>query len=276
MLNQETLSFIKMNGLGNDFVIFDARKNTIELEKQKVIAISDRRTGVGCDQLIVIEKPVNKSADAFMRIYNADGGEVEACGNATRCVGFLLMNEIKKDNVTIETQIGLLHATKKSYDMITVDMGEIKSGWEDIPLSHAMETNNIEVNIGEFNKGTAFNIGNPHLCFLFENIQDASIEEYGSKIEHHSFFPQRTNVEAIEIISKNKVKVRVWERGVGMTQACGTGACAAAYAASSWTEMDKEIEVVLEGGSLLIDVSNKKHILMTGKVGVNYIGQIPK
>lgn len=266
-----------MHGLGNDFLIIDARTEPFELSDALVRRLADRKLGVGCDQFIVME-PAKDGGDTYMRIWNPDGGEVEACGNATRCLGRILMEESGKDEVIIETVAGVLKARKGEGGLVTVDMGTPKFDWQDIPLRESMDTRLIDYMAVP---GTAFgltgpsavNVGNPHCVFFVEDAEAHDLEALGPGIENHMLFPERTNVEFAQVRNSGNIRLRVWERGTGITQACGTGACAAAVCAMRQSLTDRTVDVELDGGVLTIewDASND-HIYMTGPAALSYEG----
>jgi len=228
----DTIPFIKMHGLGNDFVVIDARQGPVAVSAAAARAIADRHRGVGCDQVILIEPSADGLGDVFMRILNADGGEVAACGNATRCVASLLMAEKGVDHVVIETAGGLLDAEKAGGELISVDMGRAHLDWRDIPLSEAVDTLHLPISEKGLVDGCAVNMGNPHLVFFVEDVETVPLEVVGPKLERHKMFPQRTNVGIAQVIATDRLRLRVWERGAGITQACGSGACAALVAAN--------------------------------------------
>jgi len=264
--------FTKMHGLGNDFVVIDARAGTVDLDDATLRAVADRRTGVGCDQLIVMEPAKMPEAAFFMRIRNADGGEVDACGNAARCVADLVMEETGRPAVQFQTGAGLLSASKTD-NGITVDMGPAKDRWQDIPLSDEMDTLSLPISEGGLSKPVAVGVGNPHMVFFVENVEEIQLAGgLGKKLEHHSLYPERTNVEAVEIRSPDDLRVRVWERGVGITQACGTGACASLIAANRRGLTGRSANVELDGGVLHIDWRDDNHVLMTGPTAVSFTG----
>ncbi|MDR3512668.1 MAG: diaminopimelate epimerase [Caulobacteraceae bacterium] len=271
--------FLKMNGLGNDFVVVEARSAPFHPGADEARAIADRGRGIGCDQLIAIEP--SSRADAFMRIWNADGGEVEACGNATRCVGWLLMQATGRDRATIETGAGLLSAARAEDGQITVDMGEPGLDWSQIPLAEAMDTRNIELQVGPIDAPVlhtpgCVSMGNPHVVFFVPDVKTAPVREVGPMIEHHHLFPERANVGFAQIVSRDRIRLRVWERGAGETKACGTGACAALVAAARRGLTDRKAVVELEGGALTIEWrAADNHVLMTGPVAVEFTGTLP-
>ncbi|MDZ3836905.1 MAG: diaminopimelate epimerase [Rhodospirillales bacterium] len=268
------LPFLKMHGLGNDFVVLDARRKPLALNAGQVRAIADRRTGVGCDQLIVIEPPAAALADAFMRIRNADGGEVAACGNASRCVASLLMAEKNTEHVIIETAAGLLDAEARGDGLVGVDMGRVSFDWRDIPLSKPADTLHLDVAAGPLRDGVAVNVGNPHAVYFVADAAAAPLEAVGPIIENHTMFPERTNVEVAEVLGPDRIRLRVWERGVGITRACGSGACATLVAAARRGLTGRSAEVVLDGGRLSIEWLKDDHVLMTGPVATSFTGTI--
>ncbi len=266
------LSFVKMHGLGNDFVVVDARSQAFSPKPAQVRALADRRTGVGCDQLILVEPARNPLADAFMRIRNADGSEVAACGNATRCVAALLMREKGDRHAIVETAAGLLDAEATVDGLIGVDMGRISFDWRDIPLAEAVDTLHLPVAVGPLRDGVGVSIGNPHAVFFVDDAEAAAIEQFGPLIEQDPLFPERTNVEAVQVLGPRHLRLRVWERGAGLTRACGTGACAAAVAAARRGLTDRTVAVDLDGGSLSIEWLRDDHVLMTGPVATAFTG----
>jgi diaminopimelate epimerase len=268
------LPFVKMHGLGNDFVVLDARAAPLALNAGQVRAIADRRTGVGCDQLIVIEPPAAALADAFMRIRNADGGEVAACGNASRCVASLLMAEKKTEHVIIETAAGLLDAEARGDGSVSVDMGRVSFDWRDIPLSKPADTLHLDVSAGPLRDGVAVNVGNPHAVYFVADAAAVPLEAVGPIIENHTMFPERTNVEVAEVLGPERIRLRVWERGVGVTRACGSGACATLVAAARRGLTGRNAEVVLDGGRLSIEWLKDDHVLMTGPVATSFTGTL--
>ena len=279
MLAAMSRPFLKMNGLGNDFVVVEARSAPFRPAADEARAIADRTNGIGCDQLISIEPSTR--ADAFMRIWNADGGEVEACGNATRCVGWLLMRASGKDRASIETAAGLLSAMRADDGLITVDMGKPGLEWIQIPLAEEMDTRNIELQVGPIDAPIlhtpgCVSMGNPHVVFFVPDVETAPVREVGPMIEHHLLFPEQTNVGFAQIVGRDRIRLRVWERGVGETRACGTGACAALVAAARRNLTGRKAVVELVGGELIIEWRESDgHVLMTGPVAVEFTGTLP-
>ena len=275
--------FLKMNGTGNDFVVVEARLAAFAPSEDEVRAIADRTSGIGCDQLIAIEPaPADApGADAFMRIWNADGGEVEACGNATRCVGWLLAEAGGRERVVIATAAGPLVAERVGERQVRVDMGRPGLDWTQIPLAEEMDTRGIELQVGPIDDPVlhtpgCVNMGNPHVVFFVKDAASAPVQQVGSMIEHHRLFPERTNVGFAEIVSRDRIRLRVWERGVGETRACGTGACAALVAASRRNLTGRQAAIELPGGELQIEWREEDdHVLMTGPIEVEFTGSLP-
>jgi diaminopimelate epimerase len=270
-----------MNGLGNEFVILDGRRDPISLSTAQVRAIADRRTGVGCDQLIVMEP--SKGADVAMRIWNNDGGEVESCGNASRCVADLLFEETGRDTVTIDTPGGLLICTRAPEGRVTVDMGAPRFGWQDIPLAEPFhDTRAVELQVGPIDKPllhtpSVVNVGNPHCIFWVEDVDAHDLGRFGPMLEFHPLFPERANISLCEVRDRGHLVLKVWERGVGLTRACGTAACAAAVAAARKDLTGRAMRVTLPGGDLdIVWRESDDHILMTGPVTYEFTGTLPE
>ena len=255
-----------MHGLGNDFVVVDARDSAFAFDAGSARVVADRRTGVGCDQLIVVGP--SDAADVSMRIWNADGSEVEACGNATRCVAALVGRDC-----TIETAGGLLFA-RLSGDAVAVDMGAPRFGWDAIPLAYAVDTAGVPVGWGPLDNGFAVNIGNPHIVFFVDDVDAVPLHEIGPQVEMDALFPQRVNVSIAQVVDRGHVRSRTWERGAGLTQACGTGACAVGVAAIARRLVDGPVEVRLPGGPLTIDWKPGGHIAMTGPAAHVFTGEL--
>ncbi|MBO6550317.1 MAG: diaminopimelate epimerase [Rhizobiales bacterium] len=272
-------TFIKMNGLGNDFAIFDSREQPLSLSAEQAAFVANREDGVGCDQVIVLE-PSSK-ADVFMRILNADGSEVDACGNATRCVGRIVAGELNRAGVTIETNAGVLLAQIIGQDQVTVDMGVPKFDWQDIPLMEEFrDTRMIELQIGPIDdpvlhSPSVVNVGNPHCIFWVKDIEAHDLAKFGPMLENHPMFPERANISLAQVTSKNSLILQVWERGAGLTEACGTAACAAAVTAARKKLTGRNVAVSLPGGDLQIHWREADdHILMTGPIELEFKGQI--
>ena len=275
----EPIPFIKMHGLGNDFVILDGRTRSLDLPVERRRSIAHRQLGIGCDQLIVLEPPTDRDADIFMRIYNPDGSEAGACGNATRCVASLVMDERKADQVTVQTISGLLESQKtgmgaNGLPVIAVDMGLAKLDWREIPVREACDTKHMPVGLGPLQDPVGTNVGNPHATFFVDNLAAIKLEELGPKLEHDPFFPQRANIGVAQMTGKDRLRLRVWERGTGVTLACGSGACAAGVAAARRGLSGRRVEVMVEHGTLTIEWLRDDHIMMTGGISLSYKGEL--
>jgi diaminopimelate epimerase len=267
--------FLKMHGLGNDFVVFDARKQPVALTRELARAVADRRHGVGCDQVIVIENG-HHGFDASMRSINADGGEVESCGNASRCIARLLMEELGRPQVRIDTLGGPLDCRDAGNGNVTVDMGAPRFAWNDVPLAHDVDTKRFPLVVDEATyQVSAVSVGNPHCVIFVDDAEVVPVAEIGQTIEVHAMFPKRTNVEFVTVKDKTHLRMRVWERGVGITDACGTGACATAAAAHRLGLCGREVEILLDGGTLAIALrQGDEHILMTGPASFAFQGEL--
>lgn len=264
------LPFLKMHGLGNDVVVLDARKHAFTLTPAHAKAIADRRTGVGCDQIMIIEPPRN-GGDAYVAIRNSDGGVVESCGNGSRCVARVLMEESGKTTVTMETLGGPIIATRAG-DLYSIDMGPARDDWKTIPLAQEADTLHLPVSEGPLRDGVGVNVGNPHAVFFVNDTAAVDLETVGPKLEHHALFPARINVEAVQVLNRGHVRMRVWERGAGITRACGTGACAVAVAAARRGLTDRKVTVTLDGGDLHIEWRDDGHVIMTGPATLAFSG----
>ena len=267
--------FVKMNGLGNDFVVVETGSQPFAPSLEEVCAIADRDTGVGCDQLISIEP--SSRADAFVRFWNADGGEVGACGNGTRCAGWLVLQATGRELVTLETAGGLLEVRRTaSPQKVTVDMGPPGLGWSDIPLAQAMETAEVALDAEQgWGSPGCVSMGNPHVVFFVPDVETAPVTQIGPMIEHHPLFPERVNVGFAQITARDRIRLKVWERGAGLTRACGTGACAALVAAHRRGLVDSAATIEMDGGLLRIRWRPDGHVMMTGPVAVEFIGRLP-
>jgi diaminopimelate epimerase len=271
--------FLKMNGLGNDFVVVEARSQPFAPSEAEARAIANRTSGIGCDQLIAIE--ASPRADAFMRIWNADGGEVEHCGNAARCVGWLLLEASGRDVASLDTPSGVLCVRRAGERAVTLDMGAPRLAWDEIPLAEPMDTRGIELQVGPIDAPLlhtpgCVSMGNPHVVFFTPDAETAPVREAGSMIEHHLLFPERVNVGFAQIKARDRIRLRVWERGAGLTRACGTGACAALVAAHRRGLTGRKATLELDGGELVIEWrESDDHVLMTGPVAVDFTGTLP-
>jgi diaminopimelate epimerase len=267
--------FLKMHGAGNDFVVLDARSRPWDIDGEAARRLADRRTGIGCDQLIVVGSPRQPGADAFMTIFNPDGSEVSACGNATRCVAWMLMGETGSGYATIETRAGLLSAQAAGPNRVAVDMGPARLDWDQIPLARAMDTLHLPVSEGGLADPVGVGMGNPHAVFFVPDAEAVPLSELGARLEHHALFPERCNIEAAQILGPERIRMRVWERGAGITLACGTGACATLVAAARRGLTGRKADIVLDGGVLTIEWLDNGHVMMTGPVALAYTGVLP-
>ncbi len=268
------MRYLKMNGCGNDFVIVDARaQGNLMLSPTRARAIADRQSGVGCDQIIALERSLQ--GQAFMRIWNADGGQSEACGNAARCVAWMLMEESGADMARIESAAGVLDAERKGPTTITVDMGAPLLHWDEIPLARPMETDEMHFAAGGYEAPGAVNMGNPHVVFFVADVGSVPIETLGPKVERDPMFPEGVNVGFAEVRARTLIRLRVWERGTGLTKACGTGACAAVVAGVRQDRLDRAVSVLVDGGELFIEWrESDERVLMTGPVELEGEGEL--
>ncbi|WP_417692032.1 diaminopimelate epimerase [Roseibium sp.] len=274
--------FLKMNGLGNDFVVWDARDTRLVLTPEIIAKLGSRDTGIGFDQMITVERSTVSGVDAFMRIHNCDGSQVDACGNATRCIGRLLLEESGKDAVMIQTNAGLLGATAAGAPReITVDMGKPRVNWDQIPLAEEFaDTRAIELQIGPIDDPilhtpAVVNMGNPHGIFWVKDIEAYDLSKVGPLLEHHPVFPEGANISLAQFIGKDEIRVKVWERGVGLTQACGTAACAVAVAAVRDTRAGRKSKIHLPGGILNIEWrESDSHVMMSGPTEIEFEGEV--
>ena len=254
-----------MNGLGNDFVIIDRRNQTFEITPAKAKWIAYRRFGIGCDQIILLDKSSN--ADVYMGIYNSDGSQSSACGNATRCVGKLLIDEMGKNQVTIETKVAVLTATQNETGLLTVDMGEPSFDWKKIPLAQEADALSLPIESGPLKNPVAVSMGNPHIVFFMDDIEKINLRSYAAPLENHPMFPERTNVSLAQVMPNQEIRVKVWERGVGKTLACGTAACAVLVAAVALEKISvSKTTIILPGGKLEIEWNEDGRVLMSGAV----------
>jgi len=266
------IPFLKMHGLGNDFVVLDFRRAAVPVGAKGVSALADRRTGIGCDQLIVLEPPRHPAAEVLMRIRNSDGSEAEACGNATRCIADLLYHETGDPRVRIETTAGLLEAEILSDGNIAVDMGPARTGWREIPLAQTADTDRVDLNIGSLSQPACTNIGNPHATFFVDNVETVDLAALGPVLEHDPLFPERANIGVAAVRDRFHIRLRVWERGAGITPACGSGACAALVAANRRGLTDRRAAVELDGGTLDSAWREDGHVIITGPATLSFEG----
>jgi len=268
-------AFLKMHGLGNDFVVFDARDNAIAMDGAKAKAIADRHFGVGCDTVVLI-RPGGAQADASILFFNADGSESESCFNATRCVARLLLDERGLARVKLSTRGGMLTCSDAGKGLVMLDMGPPKLEWQEVPVASQVDTVNFPLDLGGTSLPvSAVSMGNPHCVVFVPDAAKAPLTQLGPKIETLPFFPNRTNVEFAQVLDQGRIRMRVWERGVGVTLACGTGACATAVAAIRRGLTGRKVELLLDGGSLTIEWREEDgHVLMTGPTAMPFRGRL--
>ena len=258
----------KMDGSGNDFVIIDNRQTITNLTKEQVIKICDRKY-IGCDQLILIKK--NNTSDASLEFYNSDGGISGACGNGTRCIASLLGKETNKKEIILTTLSGNLKSKIVGDKIVSTEIGIAKTKWDEIPLSKELNTNNVGIKINdknnnEFSGGVTVNVGNPHVVFFVDNNENFEIKKIGPEIENHPLFPEKCNVTLATVVNIELIKVRVWERGAGLTKACGTAACATAFAAKQNGLVNDKVDIEFSTGRLTISIDENNSIHMKGPV----------
>ncbi len=267
--------FIKMHGLGNDFVIVDARHNPLTVSDAGTRRLSDRHTGIGFDQLIAMDSPANGESDVDVRIFNSDGGEVDACGNAMRCVAHLLLDD-DDGPLAIRTGAGLLHAWRSDGDPreYAVDMGPARDAWQDIPLARECDTDHLPLSLEMLSDPVAVNMGNPHAVFFVDDVDAVPIETLGPQLEHDPLFPELANIGVAQLTGDNALRLRVWERGAGLTLACGSGACAAAVAAHRRGLTRREVHITVDGGALCIHWREDGHVIMSGPAEESFRGTV--
>jgi diaminopimelate epimerase len=267
------LSFRKMHGLGNDFVVLDGRAAPLGLTSAQIVALADRRRGIGCDQLIIMEPPA-AGADVFMRIHNPDGSEAGACGNATRCIASLVAAETGKARVVVRTISGDLPSEAMPGGMWQVDMGPARLGWRDVPLAREADTLHVPLADGPVADPAACSMGNPHANFFVPDLDALPISEIGPRLEHDPIFPDRANIGFVQVMSPDHLRLVVWERGAGLTLACGSGACAAMVNAHRRGLTGRAARISMPGGDLFMEWRQDGHVLMTGPIATAFIGQV--
>ena len=269
--------FLKMHGTGNDFVVLDARAQSVSMTGEVAKRLSDRHFGIGCDQLVVLER--SSVAEAAMAIYNADGSQISTCGNATRCVADMLMRESGKNEAVIETKSGIRKGWRAENGDVTVNMGAPHWDWRDVPLAESRNTLHLGIAEGLLTDPVALSMGNPHVVFFVRDLSLIQMEKWGAKLEVNPLFPQRANISAVQVISPTQLKMIVWERGAGITLACGSGACAAAVAAVRRELCERRVTVALPGGTLAVewqktDDGSTGDVLMSGSVAYVFEGTV--
>ena len=258
----------KMDGLGNDFIIFDQRKKSLSLTKEQILKISDR-DNIGCDQVILIDK--DESSNVFLTFYNSDGGEISACGNGSRCVAYLLMKENNIKNISLKTKVGILQAKLNEDNLVTINMGQPNFEWRKIPLVKEMNNKNLKIKISgtdgkEIVGGFSLSIGNPHVIFFVDDLSKFDLKKIGPEIENHLYFPEKCNVTLASVKSKKHITVKVWERGAGLTKACGTAACATVISSAVLNFSERCANIEFSEGLININWKMDNNIYMTGEV----------
>lgn len=280
-MTQPSRPYIRINGAGNAFIVAQAFEEGFHPTEDQVRALASPAAGLGgFDQLIGVEP--SETADAFMRVWNADGSMVQTCGNALRCVGWLLLEATGKEEVVIDTLGGPTTARRAGDHLVTVDMGAPRLNWDQVPLAEEMDTRGIELQVGPIDAPVlhtpgAVSMGNPHVVFFTDQQDDAFVKGSGSLVEHHPLFPEGVNVGFAKVIDRDHIRLRVWERGAGLTLACGTGACAALVATARRGLTDRKATVIVDGGELTIDWDEASgHVFMTGPVEIERTGLLPQ
>ncbi|MDE0702216.1 MAG: diaminopimelate epimerase [Rhodospirillaceae bacterium] len=264
--------FVKMHGAGNDFVMLDLRDGAAAPCARTAARIADRRRGVGCDQLVLIVPPPTDLADYGLLFLNSDGSDSGACGNGTRCAAALLMDETGRSEISFESEAGVLDCLRNGDGSVAVDMGRPATDWRDIPLSEDRDTLHLGIAEGPLSDPVGVGMGNPHAVFFVEDAEAVPIERIGPVLEHHRLFPERANIGAAQVKAPGRIRLRVWERGAGLTQACGSGACAAAVAAVRRGLTDRRVTVEVDGGELQIEWAEDDHVLMSGPTATSFRG----
>ena len=265
--------FLKAHGLGNDFVIF-TEHSKLNISKKLVKFLSDRKKGVGCDLTVFLHKSENNYSDLVARFFNKDGSEAEVCGNALRCIGNYYFKKFNKKNVTVETNSGLIDVEKNISEKISVDLGKPNISWDKIPIKIDVDTQNLDFDFDYLKGGFAVNVGNPHVIFFGDYLNVSELKKDSEKIIKTNFFPSGVNVSIVKVLSRSKVNILTYERGVGITDACGSGAGASVFASNKLNFCDKNVEVSMAGGNLFVEITRDEHILTIGEAKDVFVGQI--
>ena len=265
--------FLKAHGLGNDFVIF-TEHSKLNISKKLVKFLSDRKKGVGCDLTVFLNKSENNYSDLVARFFNKDGSEAEVCGNALRCIGNYYFKKFNKKNVTVETNSGLIDVEKNISEKISVDLGKPNISWDKIPIKIDVDTQNLDFDFDYLKGGFAVNVGNPHVIFFGDYLNVSELKKDSEKINKTNFFPNGVNVSIVKVLSRSKVNILTYERGVGITDACGSGAGASVFASNKLNFCDKNVEVSMAGGNLFVEITRDEHILTIGEAKDVFVGQI--
>jgi diaminopimelate epimerase len=269
-------AFLKMHGLGNDFVIFDGREQPFTPDKAALIALAGRHTGIGCDQIIILHKPRAPGADVYLDMYNSDGSSLRACGNVTRCIAKLMFEELGRKHAVIETAAGLLPVSvDNATGLIAVDFGPPRLDWKDIPLAREADTLHLPLALGPLADACGVNMGNPHAVFFVPDVEKTSLAELGPKLENDSLFPDRCNIEIAHILAPDRIRMRVWERGAGLTGACGSGACATLVSAVRRGLSARRAAIIMDGGEVIVEWREKdNHVILIGPAAMVYRGEL--
>ena len=265
--------FLKAHGLGNDFVIF-TEHSKLNISKKLVKFLSDRKKGVGCDLTVFLNKSENNYSDLVARFFNKDGSEAEVCGNALRCIGNYYFKKFNKKNVTVETNSGLIDVEKNISEKISVDLGKPNISWDKIPIKIDVDTQNLDFDFDYLKGGFAVNVGNPHVIFFGDYLNVSELKKDSEKIIKTDFFPSGVNVSIVKVLSRSKLNILTYERGVGITDACGSGAGASVFASNKLNFCDKNVEVSMAGGNLFVEITRDEHILTIGEAKDVFVGQI--
>ena len=266
--------FLKMHGLGNDFVIIDGRLDDFVPNVSFLLAVADRKRGVGCDQIIILRKPRDPAAQIYVDMYNSDGSKLRACGNVTRCVAQLLFEELGRTSCVIQTVSGLLACYREASGLIAVDFGPPRLTWQEIPLANESDTLNVNLEGGRLKNPCCVNMGNPHAVFFVPDVTVIPLIELGPKLENDSLFPDRCNIEVAQILAPDRIRMRVWERGAGLTEACGSGACATLVAAVRRNLSARRATIHMDGGEVLVEWREDGHVLLIGPAALSFSGTL--
>jgi len=264
------IPFRKMHGLGNDFVVLDARATPLALPAETIRWVGDRHRGVGFDQLITLEPA--SDADVFLRFHNSDGSEAGACGNGTRCAASLVLKQLGRDRITIRTMAGLLGAERLADGTVRVDMGAPRLGWQDVPLAREVDTLHVPLAAEGVSDAACCSMGNPHATFFVADLDALDITRIGPVLEHDPLLPDRANIGFVQVLARDHIRLTVWERGAGLTLACGSGACAALVNARRRGLVEARCTVTMPGGDLVLEQREDGHVLMSGPVATAFTG----
>ncbi len=264
--------FVKMHGAGNDFVVLDLRDGTAPPCARTAARIADRHRGIGCDQVVAIVPPPNGLADHGLLFFNGDGSESGACGNGTRCAAALLMDEAGRDEISLESRSGVLDCLRNRDGSVTVDMGRPALHWRDIPLAEDRDTLHLGIAAGPLSDPVGVGMGNPHAVFFVDDAEAVALADLGPRLERHRLFPERANIGVAQAKDRDRLRLRVWERGAGLTQACGSGACAAAVAAIRRGLTGRRVAIEADGGELTVEWAGDDHVLMSGPTATSFRG----